>query len=127
MFYADNGMVASPDPVCLQVAFNALVCLFDSVGLHTNTGKTVGMVCHPCQAAGNLTTAAYGRRITREGQSYRERLRNQVACRECGEILAVSSLLSHLMTQHGRATGRRQQWTTPAEGRESQVYRMSFL
>ena len=88
LFYADNGMVASSDPVWMQGAFNALVVLFDRVGLQTNVRKTVGMVCHPCQAAGNLTTAAYMRRITGDGQSYRERLRDQVACKECGELLA---------------------------------------
>ena len=68
LFYANNGMVALSDPVWLQGAFNALVGLFDMVGLQTNVGKTVGMVCHPFQAAGNLTTAAYRRRITGDGQ-----------------------------------------------------------
>ena len=63
-FYADSGMVALLDPAWLQGAFNALVGLFDRLGLQTTVGKTVGMVCHPCQAAGNLTTAVYGRRIT---------------------------------------------------------------
>ena len=106
LFYADNGMVALLDPVWLQGTFNTLAGLFDRVGLQTNIGKTVGMVCHPCQAAGNITTAAYGRRITGEGHSYRERQRYRVACEECGEQLAVGSLLSHLMTQHGRAAGR---------------------
>ena len=33
LLYADNGMVASSDPACLQGAFNALVGLFDRVGL----------------------------------------------------------------------------------------------
>ena len=33
LFYADNGMVASSNPVCLQGAFNALLGLFDRVGL----------------------------------------------------------------------------------------------
>ena len=61
-----------------------------------------------------------------EGQSYRERLRYQVACKECGEMLAVGSLSSHLMTQHRRLAGRRGQWTTPSAGRVPQVYRMSF-
>ena len=56
LFYADDGMVASSDPGWLQGAFNTLVGLFDRVGLRTHFGKTVGMVCHPCQAAGNLTT-----------------------------------------------------------------------
>ena len=51
LFYADNGMVASSDLVWLQGAFNTLVGLFDRVGLQTNVGNTVGMVCHSFQAA----------------------------------------------------------------------------
>ena len=84
LFYADDGMVTLSNAVWLQGTFNALVGLFGRVSLQTNVGKTVGMLCHPCQAAGNLATAAYGRRITGGGQSYRERLRDQVACEECG-------------------------------------------
>ena len=64
LFYADDGMVASSDPCWLQGAFFTLVGLFYRVGLQTNVGKTVGMVCYPCQAAGNLSEAAYGRRVT---------------------------------------------------------------
>ena len=127
LFYANDGMVASSDPVWLQGAFNALVGLFDRAGLRTNARKTIGMVCHPCQAAGNLTMEAYGRRITGMGQSYRERLRDQVDCGDYGEMLAIGSMSSHLMTRHGRAAGIRQQWTTLATGRAPQVYRMSFL
>ena len=67
LFYADDGMVASPDPRCLQWAFNALVNLFEQVGLQTNVGKTVSMVCRPCQAAGNQSDAAYKRKMTGEG------------------------------------------------------------
>ena len=47
LFYADNGMVASSDPRWLQGSFNTLVGLFDRVGLRTNVGNTVSMVCHP--------------------------------------------------------------------------------
>ena len=64
LFYADNGMVASSDPRCLQGAFNTLIGLFDRVGLQGNVGKTAGMVSHPCQAAGNLSTEEYGRIVT---------------------------------------------------------------
>ena len=64
LFYADNDMVALSDPRWLQGSFNTLVGLFDRVGLRTNVGKTAGMVFHPCQAAGNLSEAAYGRRFT---------------------------------------------------------------
>ena len=64
LFYADNGMVALSGPCWLQGASNTLVGLFDRVGLCINVWKTVGMVCRPCQAAGNQSEAAYGRRIT---------------------------------------------------------------
>ena len=92
-------MVASLDPTWLQGSFNALVCLFDRVGLQKNVGKTVSMVCHPCQAtAGNITQVAYGRRLMGEGNSYKERHCDQVKCAECGEQLAVGSMSIHLMT-----------------------------
>ena len=126
LFYAKNSMVASSYPVWLQGAFNALVGLFDRVGLQNNVRKIFGRLCHPCQAAGNITMSAYGRRITGEGNSYRERQRDRVAYEECGELLAVGSLSSHLMTQHGRSVGQQRQWTTPALVRVPQKYRMSF-
>ena len=69
LFYAYYGMIASSDLQWLQGAFNNLVSLFDPVGLRKFSGKTVGMVCHPCQAAGNLSEAAYGRRVT-GGRAY---------------------------------------------------------
>ena len=106
LFYADDGMVISLDPAWLQGAFTALVGLFDRVGLRTNFGKTVSMVCHPCHAgAGNRTEEAYGRRITGEGRSYAERQRERVECVECGELPAVGSMSIHLMTRHGKAAG----------------------
>ena len=72
-------MVASSDPAWLQGAFTALVGLFDRVGLRTNVGKTVRMVCHPCQVtAGNRTQEAYGRRFKGEGKSYMERQHERV-------------------------------------------------
>ena len=73
LFYADDGMVASSDSRWLQWAFDALVSLFDRVGLRTNVGKTVRMVCRPCQAAGTQLVAAYERKMTGEGPTYRER------------------------------------------------------
>ena len=44
IFYADDGMVVSLDPACIQGAFKALVAIFDRVGLLTNVRKTVSMV-----------------------------------------------------------------------------------
>ena len=54
LLYSDDGMVATSDPGWLQGTFNTLVGLFDRVGLQKNVWNTVGMVYHPCQAAGNL-------------------------------------------------------------------------
>ena len=44
LFYADDSMVASSDPRWLQWAFDALVSLFEWVGLCTNVSKMVSMV-----------------------------------------------------------------------------------
>ena len=102
LFYANDGMFVLSDPAWLQGTFTALVGLFDRVGLRTNVGKTVSMVCHPCQTgAGNRTEEVYGRRLTGEGRSYAKRQRERVNFLECGELLAVGSMSSHLMTRHG--------------------------
>ena len=53
-------MVASSDPQWLQGAFSTLVGMFNRVGLRTNVGKTVGMVCLQCQVAVTQSEAAYG-------------------------------------------------------------------
>ena len=66
LFYADEGMLSSSDPCWLQWAFNALVGLFEHVEIHKKMGKTVSMVCRPCQAAGNQSEAAYGRKMMGE-------------------------------------------------------------
>ena len=86
-------MVVSLDPACLQGAFTALVGIFDRVGLVTNVGKTVSMVCHPCQVgSGNRTEEAYDRSIKGEGRSYAERQRERVESVECREFLAIGSM-----------------------------------
>ena len=47
---------------------------------------------------------------------YREHLKVQVSCRECGELMAKGSLTSTLMTQHGMVAETRWRWKTPANG-----------
>ena len=81
VFYADDVMVVLSDPAWLQGAFSALVAIFYRVGLLTNFGKTVSMVCHPCRAgSGNRTEAAYSRRLTGLGKTYAERQREREWC-----------------------------------------------
>ena len=117
VFYADNVMVVTSDPAWLQGAFNALVAIFDRVGLLTNVRKTVSMVCYPCRAGdGNWTEEAYSQRITGVGRSFAERQRERVACEECGEVIAVGSMSSHLMTWHGKAAARRHLWSPQTNG-----------
>ena len=119
-------MVASSDPRWLQGAFSTLVSLFDRLGLLTNVGMTVSMVCIPCQATGTQSEAAYEQRITGEGPTYREQQKGRVQCRECGEEMVAGSLEGHKMTQHGRVAEARRIWETLTTGEEPRAYRMAF-
>ena len=102
LFYADDGMVASSDPRCLQGAFDTLVSFLNRVGLQTNVEKTVDMACRPYQEAGNQSEVAYGRRIMGEALTNRERQKGRVQFRECREEMAAGSVAGHTMTQHER-------------------------
>ena len=66
-------MVTSSDLCWIQWAFDTLVSLFERVGLRRNVGKTVSIIYLPCQAERTKSEAAYGRRMTGEGPTYRER------------------------------------------------------
>ena len=103
LFYTDDGMLVSSDPRWLQWAFNALVGLFEHVGIHTNVGKTVSMTCRPYPAAGNQSEVAYGRKTTGEGPTYCKRQKERVKCGDCGKGMAAGSLEAHLVVQHGKA------------------------
>ena len=80
-----------------------LVGLFERVGLRTNVGKTVIMTCRPFPAAGNQSEVAYERKMTGEGPTYCDRQKERVECGDCGKEMAVGSLESHQMLQHGKA------------------------
>ena len=43
-FYAYDGILAYPQPACLQVVLEAPTGIFDWVGLRMNVNKMVGMV-----------------------------------------------------------------------------------
>ena len=51
-FYMHDSLVASTDPEYMQGALNTITRLFNRVGLRTNAGKAVRMLCLPCQVAG---------------------------------------------------------------------------
>ena len=87
-FYVDDGMIASANLGCLLTVFYMLTGIFDHLGLNKNVRKTVGMVYHPCWAAGVREDEAYTRRMKGLGRSYKERQRERVSCPECGKELA---------------------------------------
>ena len=99
-----------------MMEFSTLVGLLDGVFLHTNYIKTVGIVYHPCQTAGTQSEAAYGRRMTVEGASYREGHKVRVQCSYCGEEMVAGSMSGKMTTQHGRAAEERWSCITSATG-----------
>ena len=84
------------------------------------------MVCHPFQAAGNKLEAAYGRRITGEGPTYRGIQKGRVHCREWGEEMVAGSLESNMMTQHGQVAEAWRSWRNPATGDGPWKFLMDF-
>ena len=59
LFYADDIMIAPSDLGWLHGAFRTMLGLFYRVGIKTNVGNTVEMICRSCQAAGTRLEAAY--------------------------------------------------------------------
>ena len=97
IFYVDDALVASRDPVTLQRAVDVLVALFECVGLRTNTKKTKVCTFVPGKIRTRLSTAAYSRRA--DGlQSRKDWERRRVKCDKCGADLATSSLREHSRT-----------------------------
>jgi hypothetical protein len=102
VFFVDNRLLGSRDPVWLQSALNVLVTLFESISLRTNPDKMKVMMCVP----GNIRVAhmeevyhtqQYGPVIpTATAKCY------WVECDICGMSLAVGSLHNHMKMQHKR-------------------------
>ena len=107
-------MVASSDPRWIQWAFNALVGLFECVGIRTNVGKMVSMTCRSCPASGKKLEKAYRRKITGEGPTYWERQKERVECGDCWKEMVAGSLASHRMIQHGKAKADKWSWNESA-------------
>ena len=59
LFYAYDGIVASPESSRLQGEFDVLTGLFDRLGLRTNKGKTVSMACRLCHTSNAWSKEAY--------------------------------------------------------------------
>ena len=126
LFYADDGMIASSEPGCLQGAFRTLLGMFDWVGLRTNVRNMVRMFFCPCQAAVNNLEAAYEWRTMGVELSYQERQQVRVQCSECGKEMELGSISYHLHKNHGKATEGIWNWGTTPTGRDPYTYKTSL-
>ena len=97
-FYADDEIVASANPVCLQWEFYVLINLFERVGLQTNLDKTVAIVCQSGPISGRQSADAYGRRMTGKGFFRCMKHLRRIVCEYCGANFAVASMASHIHT-----------------------------
>ena len=74
-FHTNYGLVVYINPDWPQGAFKTLIGLFNRVGLHTNLGKTFGMLYRPRHAVGTQLKKAYEQQIMGEGLPYWSRHR----------------------------------------------------
>ena len=70
--------------------------------------------------------AAYGRRITGEGPTYRDQQKVRVQLRECREEMAAGYVAGNKMNHHGRAEEARQSWKNSTTGEELRTYKMAL-
>ncbi len=99
VFYNDDGLIASRDPVWLQESFDILIGLFERIGLFTNASKTKVMVCTPGQIRKAYTEEQYAKYNSLTGSATNNKL-HCVDCEICGASLAAGSYQSHLESQH---------------------------
>jgi hypothetical protein len=99
VFYLDDGLVASCDPVWLQESFKILIGLFEWIGLFTNAFKTKTMVCTLGRVRKAYTEEQYAKYKSLTGAAT-DNKRRQVNCEICGTSLAAGSYQGHLELQH---------------------------
>jgi Reverse transcriptase (RNA-dependent DNA polymerase) len=80
-FYADDGLIASPDHTITQHTLDALLHSFAKFGLHFNTTKTESMVMIGSKPAHRISDTAYNRMITKTGLTSREKKTKSDMCK----------------------------------------------
>ena len=71
LLYAGDGLIAFSKSAHVQGEFEALMGLFEHVGLQTNEVKTVSMACWICRTPHAWSMVAYNQRVTDIGISYK--------------------------------------------------------
>lgn len=101
LFYADDGLIGTTNATWLSNAFSVLVTLFRRIGLETNFTKTAMMVHHSRPPRTMISSTAYRRKITGQGPTFKERLKEYVECPICRVTLKRGSLQAHQRRLHG--------------------------
>ena len=103
IFYADDGMIGGRDHIWVHNALMVSVAMFRQMVLVNNLYKTKALVCTPGYIWGKLSDAAYKRRATGEGETFRERKQARVSCTLCRVTVTAFSLKGHMLSQHDRS------------------------
>jgi hypothetical protein len=100
------------DPYMLQAAITILKDLLERMGLQINAAKTKVLLGEPTQPIHLMSNQAYARRITGQGETYKERMRALVTCPHCPTVMQRASLPQHIMSIHNMfyKPDRRQQF-----------------
>jgi len=98
VFYADDGLLTGTDADLVQDSINILTRSFASLGLKMNATKTEFLVMQGGKRIVNLTSAAYARMITGQGQTHRQRALEKVQCIKCGSVVNRQGLQKHQLT-----------------------------
>ena len=99
VFYVDDRLFASRDPVLLQESFHILVGLFERIGLFTNAAKTKVMVCIPRRIREGYTKEGYAE-YKSQTVTAADKKRCCVDCEIRGTSLVAGSYQNHLELQH---------------------------
>ena len=74
VFYADDSMISSKVPECIQEEINVLTGLFRRGRIMSNVEKSKTMTCQPGVICTGMSEEAFSRKSKLEGYTYRERL-----------------------------------------------------
>ena len=91
VFYVDDGLIASRDPVWLQESFDVFIRLFERINLFTNATKTKAMVCVPGQIREGKMEEEYA--AYKSQTETTDNKRHWVDCEFCGASLAAGPIL----------------------------------
>ena len=91
IFYTDDRRIGGRDHIWVQDALTVSEGMFQKLGLEMNLDKTNALVCTPGYIWREWIEAAYKRRATGEGGTFRERKRARVNCTVCKLTVETSS------------------------------------